>query len=99
LAKNDTTADAAVNGIAIASAAIGQWVPWMSSGVVLVGTGTGLVVGASYYASANAGGICPEADLGTGKIVTLIGVGVISGSTPAIQFPPGGPIQTGVTHA
>ena len=73
LAQNNsgTAATRSPAAMALTSAAIGQPLVVAKAGPVTVGAV--LTVGVGYYLSANAGGICPVADLGTGKYPALIG--------------------------
>lgn len=66
----------AVNGIAVCSAAAGQYVSWARTGsVVTLGATAAPAVGTIYVLSRNAGKICPAADITTGDKVTILGVG------------------------
>lgn len=60
-------------GIALDNAAVGQPCVFASGGDVTLGTGT-VEPGHAYFASA-AGGIRPDADLGTDQYAKFIGVG------------------------
>lgn len=71
-ALNDTAAHAAVVGFALSAGAAGQRGQIQTSGLMTLGSG--MTAGVAYYCSANAGGIAPVADLGSGKYVTVLGV-------------------------
>lgn len=74
LADNDNSSTTAtVAGIALNGASDGQPLAVMSGGLIAIG-GT-VTVGEIYVLSSTAGGICPEADLGTSDYVSIIGVG------------------------
>jgi len=74
LADNDSATAAARSpgGIALNGAAAGQPLAVLKSGPIIIG-GT-LTAGVAYYLSATPGGLCPVADLGTGKYPTIIGI-------------------------
>ena len=73
-------------GIALNGAALNQPVAVQKSGDITVG-GT-LVAGSSYYLSDTPGGICPDADVGAGEYVCLLGVAKsTSVLTLDVQFP------------
>ena len=74
LADNDspTVAARSPRGIALNSAAANQPLAIARSGPVTLGSG--FTPGLAYYLSATAGGMCPVADLGTGKTATLLGM-------------------------
>jgi hypothetical protein len=59
-------------GIALNGASNGQPIDIQTAGSLTIGAT--LVAGTDYYLSATPGGICPRADLGTGKAVCLIGL-------------------------
>lgn len=67
----DVVTSAVVAGIALNGGAIGQPITYQTSGTITIGAT--VVTGKAYYASATAGGICPEADLLTGDFATFIG--------------------------
>lgn len=72
-ADNDSTAAiAAAVGIALTDSAAGQPLVVHEGGNLAFGAI--LTVGEIYCVSSNAGGICPEADVGSGDFVTLLGV-------------------------
>ena len=66
--------DAAV-GVAVNSAASGQYVAVLETNGVLT-AGATVAVGAVYVLSATAGGIAPVADLASGWKTTILGVGI-----------------------
>lgn len=86
-AKGIATCDANAAGVAIA---------WQKSGTITIGAAASITAGATYWVSATAGGICPEADLTTGHYATFLGVGNASN---AIVMPTQGPVVSGVAHA
>ena len=59
-------------GIALNGAALNQPIKVLTAGAVTIG-GT-MTAGATYFLSNTAGGICPDADVGAGENVCLIGV-------------------------
>lgn len=69
---------------------------FQKSGTFQPGAGASVTQGEIYYVSDTAGGIKPDADLGSGDYVTLLGVGDSSGN---IVMPPGGPFASGVSLA
>lgn len=72
LSDNNATGKKTVRGIALNSAADGQPLTIQRSGDVTIGAT--LTAGARYYLSDTAGGIIPEADLGSGMDVVLLGL-------------------------
>lgn len=74
LAIATSLAGAAAVGIALNSAAAGQYVTYQKAGAITIGAT--VAAGTAYYVSGTAGKICPEADLGSGKYVTLLGFGI-----------------------
>ncbi len=96
LADNNASAITAgsggVIGLAVCDAAASQRVTYVTLDDDLT-IGATVAVGTSYYLSATAGKIAPEADLVTGNYATLLGVGK---STTKISY---APIITGATHA
>ena len=72
LSDNDATGKKVVRGIALNSAADGQPLTIQRGGDITIGAT--LTAGARYYLSDTAGGIIPEADLGTGMDVVLLGL-------------------------
>lgn len=94
---NASSATAECKGIATCDAnAAGVAVSWQKSGTLTIGAAASITAGATYFVSATAGGICPEADLTTGHYVTYLGVG---NSANGIVMPPLGPVISGVSHA
>ena len=91
LAKNDTAAHAAVAGIALNSAAIGQPVQVQTQGNIVLASGA-MVIGQVYVVSNTSGMICPNADLTSGQFVTVLGVCTVAGVL-SIR-----PIVTGVAY-
>src|SRR5687767_3275929 len=61
--------------IALNDAAAGQPIAVATGGDVTLGAGAAPAVGTIYVGSATAGGIAPAADLATGHVVAVIGVG------------------------
>ncbi len=74
LADSDSATVAAKRaaGIALNGAALNQPIKVLIAGPVTMGAT--LTAGATYFLSNTAGGICPDADVGTGENVCLIGV-------------------------
>lgn len=73
-AQNDgTEAEAQAIGIALNGAAAGQPVAYQKSGALTFGS-TFAAAGALVCVSATAGGLCPVADVGSGKRLTIVGV-------------------------
>lgn len=71
--NNSATAAARVpGGIALNNASNGQPLAVLTGGDVTIGAA--ITAGVAYYLSANAGGICPVADLTTGMYPTVLGV-------------------------
>lgn len=60
-------------GIALNGAASGQPVAVQTSGKITIGATT--VVGAPYYLSGTAGGVCPYADVAAGDYPVFLGIG------------------------
>lgn len=90
LADNDATAaTAVVQGIALHAALASQPLQVIIGGSL--GMGAIFTAGVFYYLSATAGGICPVADLVSGKRVSQIGYASTT-SNLVVQ-----PINTGVT--
>lgn len=87
---NTTAALAACVGITLNAALSGQPITYAAQGAI-VAIGATVVVGAPYVVSANAGGIAPEADIGT-AFVTQIGRAT---TTARLQLDL---IQYGVAH-
>lgn len=85
LADNDNATVAARSpaGIALHGAAAGQPLAVHEGGDITIGAT--LTPGTVYFLSANGGGICPVADLGTGKTVTIVGVAK-SASVLSVKF-------------
>lgn len=74
LADSDSATAAAKRaaGIALNGAALNQPLKVLTAGAVTIGAT--LTAGATYFLSNTAGGICPDADVGTGENVCLIGI-------------------------
>lgn len=68
-------------GVALNGAAVGQPLSVATGGTVVIGAT--LVAGTAYYMSDTPGGICPVADIGTGELVTLVGMAT---STTVLQL-------------
>lgn len=62
-------------GIALTGGTSGQDILVQRNGVLTLGAGAAPAAGEIYLVSATAGGIAPEADIGAGKYVTVLGVG------------------------
>jgi hypothetical protein len=92
LPTNDTAADAQVSGMAVTSAVAGQPLIYCSAGSISVGTVSGLISGQALFLSANAGMICPDTDLSSGKYVTQVG---FAASATAISLAIN---NTGIAH-
>jgi hypothetical protein len=67
-----TAAVRSPDGIALHAAASGQPLEVHTRGPITIGAT--MTAGVAYYLSANAGGICPVADLGAGDYPTIIGI-------------------------
>ena len=75
-ADADATATADCVGIALSEGAAGQYVTYQyGRSTVTLGAGAAPAQGTAYYVSTTAGGICPEADLGSGDYMTYLGIG------------------------
>lgn len=72
LNNSGTAAVRSPAGVALNGAGAGQPVQVLQSGPVTIGGA--LTAGVAYYLSANAGGICPVADLGVGKYPVVLGI-------------------------
>lgn len=73
---NDSTRNTSTApGVALNGASAGQQIGVQTSGTMTLGAGAAPAVGTIYVASATAGGIAPAADLTTGHVVVVIGVG------------------------
>ena len=74
LADSDSATVAAKRaaGVALNGAALNQPLKVITAGAVTIGAT--LTAGATYFLSGTPGGICPDADVGTGENVCLIGV-------------------------
>lgn len=71
--NNSATADARrAGGIALNGAALNQPVSVQTAGDITIGAT--LTVGAVYALSDTPGGICPDADVGAGEFVCLLGI-------------------------
>jgi hypothetical protein len=66
-----TVALRAPQGIALNAASNGQPLTVQSEGPITIGAT--LTAGATYWASDTPGGICPDADVGSGEVATLLG--------------------------
>lgn len=75
---NDTAAKAVAGGIVLTPASTNGYgliaTPSETPGTSLVNLGATLTAGAIYCVSANLGGIAPEADIGSGHYLTILGV-------------------------
>lgn len=67
-----TVAARRAKGIALNGAALNQPLVIQKGGDLTIGAT--MTVGASYFLSDTAGGICPDADVGSGEYVCLLGV-------------------------
>lgn len=76
LADNDDVTQAAAKGIALTPGASGEKGYVVKKGPIDVGAT--LTVGSRYYVG-ESGGIAPEADIGTGEFVTLLGIATAAG--------------------
>ena len=66
-----------VAGMATNSAASGQPVDVMESGVIDVGVGANILPGVPYFLSVGSpGGVAPLADITTGNVITFVGMGL-----------------------
>lgn len=85
--SNSATAEARrAGGIALNGAALNQPLAVHKSGDVTIGAV--LTPGATYWLSDTAGGICPDADVGSGEYACLLGVAKsASVLSVSIQFP------------
>lgn len=71
--SNSATAEAkTARGIALTGSALNQPVVVHKSGDLTIGAT--LTLGAAYFLSDTAGGICPAADVGSGENVCLLGI-------------------------
>jgi len=76
---NSTAAKAAAKGLAVSAAdAASQPIVVQTGGNITLGAGAAPVQGTVYAVSANSGKICPLTDVGSGKYVTILGVGAAS---------------------
>lgn len=80
-------ATAAIKGIALNGASVGQPVTYQTSGTITIGAT--VTVGTIYVLSATAGGICPAADLASGDYVTIIGVASTAAIITMFRTPTG----------
>lgn len=93
LAQANGTATVAGSGgvtIALSNAAAGQPVSYLLSGPVTIG-GTLVKAGVYVVSAANAGGIAPIADLGSGNYLSILGYASTTGILTALRS------ATGVT--
>lgn len=80
LADNNLSAAASnLGGVALNGAALGQPVKVQNGGDLTIGAGAAPAVGIVYCLSATAGAIAPDADLATGNVVSILGVGKATG--------------------
>lgn len=77
LADADASASVNESSIALHAAAANQPLTVQTGGTITIGAT--ISVGLSYYVSATAGGICPEADLASGDFPYLLGFGSATG--------------------
>ncbi len=70
---NSASSTVTVEGMALHAATANQPVAWVADGDVTVGNI--LTVAATYILSANAGKVCPVADLASGSWLSLVGFG------------------------
>lgn len=88
LADSNGVADAKKpRGIALNGASINQPIAVQRGGDINIGAT--LTSGATYYLSANAGGVCPVADVVTGDDVVVIGVAKSASVLSLALFAPG----------
>jgi hypothetical protein len=86
--SNSATAAAkTAGGIALNSASLNQPLTVMKGGDVTIGAT--LTAGATYFLSDTAGGICPDADVGTGENVCQLGVAKSASVLSVKIFAPG----------
>lgn len=76
-ADADASASANVVGVALNGASDGQPVDYVVEDPSFTPGGT-TTAGTPYFASTNAGGICPIADLASGDYVAFLGIGLSS---------------------
>jgi hypothetical protein len=79
-ADNATAAIRKAVGVAVNNAAAGQPVSYQTAGRINIGAS--VTQGEIYVLSGAAGGICPEADLGVGEEVVILGVGYTASGSP-----------------
>ena len=93
LADNGTAAEAAVKGIALASATVaGQPIDVQKGGTITIGAGASVTAGLILVASANGGKLAAVADVTSGLFMTVIG---IADASDGIKLG----IFTGAAHA
>lgn len=86
-AQNDgTSAEATAVGVATSGASAGQSLFVQKEGLLTIGATT--AVGVTYCVSANAGGICPDADVGSAKYKRLVAVGYSTTQIELVQSAP-----------
>lgn len=89
--NNNLPGEAAAVGIVLSGGTANQQGVILTAGPLIVGAT--VTVGETYCVSANYGGICPIADVGTGKYLTYLGY---ASSTTVIRVAIN---ATAVTHA
>lgn len=87
--NNSGTAEARVaKGIALNGAAANQPVTIAKPGAV-INIGATLTAGATYFLSDTAGGVCPDADVGSGETVCIVGVAISTSEMKLMMTAPG----------
>lgn len=76
--NNVDAATAKVVGIAVNSAAAGQRVSLQTDGILTIGASASVAAGDVFWLGATAGSFGPEADIGSGAYMTMIGIGMTS---------------------
>jgi hypothetical protein len=72
----DAEASADCKGVAYTAVAAGQPVVIQYDGQITLGAGAAPADGETYFVSDTAGGLKPDADLGSGEYVTYVGYGI-----------------------
>lgn len=89
--NDNTAAEAAMAGIALCDAAVGQPCVYLVSGNL--DPGATVAAGVTYIVGAGAGGIAPVADIAAAEFLTVVGVGTGTGNIKM------GILQSGVAAA
>jgi hypothetical protein len=92
LADSDSVTTAARDAVAVAltGSSLNQPIVVQKGGDV--NPGATMIAGVSYYVSNTAGGICPDADVGTGEEVVLVGIATTT-TNLALQFKSSGVVR------